>query len=60
MNLLISEHKSDDGLRTAMVFSRSSEFRVVCLESYFETQREFYFKTLQEAEDCAEEWVLDV
>ncbi len=58
MQKIISEFKSDDGLRTAMVLTRADEFRVVYLDSYFEHQSEGFFRTLQEAEDHAEDWVL--
>ena len=60
MQKIISQYESKDKLRTAMVLSRADEYRVVCLESYFETQKEFFFRTLTEAENCAEDWVLDV
>lgn len=58
-NKLISEFFSDDGQKTAMVFGRDgTSFRVCCLHSYFGTEKEYYFDTLQEAEDFAEDWVL--
>ena len=49
---------SDDQLKTAMVFTRDTGFLVVCLESYFGKEFEYYFDTEQEAEDFAEDWVL--
>jgi hypothetical protein len=58
MSNLISEHYSNDRLKVAMVFSRSTSYRVLCLDSYFETQKEFYFEELNTAEDFAEDWVL--
>ena len=58
-NQLISTFFSDDQLFTAMVFDRDgTSFRVCCLDSYFGTEKEFYFNTLQEAEDFAEDRVL--
>jgi len=58
MSALISEHFSDDKQKVAMVFARGSEYRVVCLDSYFETEKEKYFQYLDKAEDFAEEFVL--
>ena len=58
MNALISEYYSDNKLKTSMVFSRGGEYRVVCLDSYFETEKEYYYKDLNSAEDFAEDWVL--
>ena len=58
-NKHLSTFYSDDQLKTVMIFTRGDdEFRVVCLESYFGKEYEYYFKTEQEAEDFAEEWVL--
>lgn len=58
MNTIISEYYSDSKLKTAMVFSRGGEYRVVCLDSYLETEKEYYYKDLNSAEDFAEDWVL--
>lgn len=55
----ISEFYSDDGLKTAMVFVRGSEFRVTCLNSYDESQSDSYFIFLREALAFAEDWVSD-
>jgi hypothetical protein len=41
-----------------MVFARGNEYRVLCLDSYFETEKEYYYKDLNSAEDFAEDWVL--
>jgi hypothetical protein len=41
-----------------MVFARGSEYRVLCLDSYFEKEKEYYYKDLNSAEDFAEDWVL--
>lgn len=57
-NTLIKEYFSDDRLRTSMVFIRNREFRVVCLDSYLESQTEHFFTHAQQAEDFAEDWVL--
>lgn len=57
-NQPLSIYYSDDQLKTVMIFDRAGEFRVVCLESYFGKEYEYYFKTEQEAENFAEEWVL--
>jgi hypothetical protein len=58
MSNLISEHFSEDKQKTAMVFKRGDEYRVTCLNSYFETENEFYFTEIDKAEDFAEDWVL--
>ena len=58
-NKHLSTFSSDDQLRTAMVFTRGDTgYRVVCLESYFGKELEYYFDTEQEAEIFAEDWVL--
>ena len=58
-NKLVSEFFSDSGQKTAMVFTRGdSGYRVTCLDSYFEVDKEFYFDTLLDAENFAEDWVL--
>ena len=41
-----------------MVLTRGSNYRVVCLDSYFETEKEFFFNAIDQAEDFAEDWVL--
>lgn len=59
MSQLISTYFSDNQLLTAMVFNRGDlGYRVCCLDSYFGTEKEFFFDQLQEAEDFAEDWVL--
>jgi hypothetical protein len=57
MSSIISEYYSDDKLKYAAVFHRGEEYRVLCLDSYFETQKEHYFQEIDKAEDCAEDWV---
>jgi len=58
MNNLITEHHSADGQKISMVLTRGSNYRVVCLDSYFQTEKEFFFDVIDEAEDFAEDWVL--
>jgi len=58
MSRKISEFISDDRQKTAMVINRTQGgFRLVLLDSYFETQQEFFYNGLLEAEIHAEEWV---
>ena len=48
-----------DGTRTAHVYQRTfGGYRIVLIDSYFETQEEKYVGTEQEAENIAEDWVL--
>jgi hypothetical protein len=54
----ISEYYSDDKLRYSMVLKRDDSFRVVVLDSYFETQDERFFDILEQAENYAEDFVL--
>ena len=54
----LSEYYSDDRLRYSMVLARDNSYRVVLLDSYFETQEEKFFDILEQAENCAEDWVL--
>ena len=58
MNNLITEYHSNDRQKIAMVLTRGSNYRVGCLDSYFETEKETFFNVLDEAEDFAEDWVL--
>ncbi len=58
MSRKISEFISDDRQKTAMVISRTEGgFRLVLLDSYFETQQELFYNGLLEAETHAEDWV---
>ena len=59
MTTLISEHYSEDKLKYAAVFARGGGYRVLCLDSYFETQKEYFFKEINKAEDRAEDWILN-
>lgn len=56
-NLLL--HVFENGHKTAQVFTRGDEFRVFLYNSYLETQDEKYFTTEQQAENFAEDWVLE-
>jgi hypothetical protein len=48
-----------DGTRTAHIYPRTyGGYRIVLLDSYFETQEEKYASTEQEAETIAEDWVM--
>ena len=58
MNNLISEYYSNDRQKVAMVSGRGSGYRVVCLDSYFETEKETFFDVLDTAEEFAMDWVL--
>jgi len=58
MSNLISEYYSNDKQKVAMVLGRGTGYRVVCLDSYFETEKETYFDVLDTAKDFAEDWVL--
>jgi len=58
MSNLISEYYSNDRQKVAMVLGRGSGYRVVCLDSYFETEKETFFDVLYKAEEFAEDWVL--
>ena len=58
VTMIISEYQ--EGVRTATVYRRDNGFRIVLLDSYFETQDEKYANTIDEAEDIAENWVLHV
>jgi hypothetical protein len=58
MSNLISEYYSNDRQKVAMVLGRGSGYRVVCLDSYFETEKETFFDVLDKAEEFAEDWVL--
>ena len=58
MSNLISEYYSNDRIKVAMVFARDTSYRVLCLDNYFETEKESYFEELNTAEDFAEDWVL--
>ena len=58
MSQLISEYYSNDRHRVAMLFTRNTSYRVLCLDNYFETEKEFYFEERSTAEDFAEDWVL--
>ena len=53
--MIISEY--EQGTRTATVYSRGSGYRIVLLDSYFETQNEKYADTLSDAENIAEDWI---
>lgn len=55
----LSRHESEDGQRTAFVLPRGISFRVTCFENYFETSKEIFCDHLQDAEDIAEDWVLN-
>ena len=58
-NTHLSTFYSDDQLKTSLIFTRGeSGYRVVCLESYFGKENEYYFDTLPEAESFAKDWVL--
>jgi len=58
MSNLISEYYSDNKQKVAMVLGRGPGYRVVCLDSYFETEKETFFDVLDKAEEFAEDWVL--
>jgi hypothetical protein len=58
MSNLIKEYYSNDRQKVAMVLTRGSNYRVVCLDSFFETEEETFFDVLNKAEDFAEDWVL--
>jgi hypothetical protein len=58
MSNLISEYYSNDRQKVSMVLGRDSGYRVVCLDSYFETEKETFFDVLDTAEEFAEDWVL--
>lgn len=53
----ISEFK--DNYRVAKVFPRYNEYRVACYDSYFDVVDEFFCKHLEQAENKAEDWVLN-
>jgi hypothetical protein len=54
---LLSEYI--EGTKTAQVYARTfGGYRVVMIDSYFETQDEAFAESEQAAEDIAEEWVL--
>jgi hypothetical protein len=54
---LLSEYI--EGAKTAQVYARTfGGYRVVMIDSYFETQDEAFTESEQAAEDIAEEWVV--
>lgn len=47
-----------EGTKTALIRERGeSSYRVVLLDSYFETEKEYFFDTLKEAETFAKFWL---
>lgn len=53
---LLSEYQ--EGTKTAQIYVRTfGGFRVVMIDSYFETQKEAFADTENEAENIAEDWV---
>jgi len=60
MSNITSEYFSEDRIKHAMVFSRTfGGFRVVLIDSYFESQDEKMFDHQETAEEFAEDWVLN-
>lgn len=60
MSKVISEYYSEDGLKHAMVISRTyGGYRLVMIDSYFETENELMFNHQEAAEEYAENWVLN-
>ena len=55
---VISEHKSEDGKKTATVYYRQGKQFVVESKSDTGTHYSSTFKNLNDAEDYAEDWVL--
>jgi hypothetical protein len=48
-----------EGCRVASVYAKElGGYRVIMIDSYFETQEESHFDFLSEAENHAEDWVL--
>jgi hypothetical protein len=54
---LVSEYKSIDGQKTAMILERGTGYRVTMFDSYFETSKEVFSDTLPNAEYVAMQWV---
>jgi hypothetical protein len=53
---LLSEYF--EGTKTAQVYARTfGGYRVVMIDSYFETQDETFTESEQAAEDIAKEWI---
>lgn len=46
-----------ENLKTAIINERGKAFRVILLNHYFETEEEFYFETIEEAENFAKFWL---
>lgn len=60
MNSALSEYYSETGLKHAMIIPRTlGGYRLVMIDSYFETQDEKMFDHQQSAEEYAENWVLE-
>lgn len=59
MTILISEYYSDDKIKLSQVIKRDNGYRVVMHNVYFETVEEIYFDNLQNAEDHAENYVME-
>ena len=54
-------HMFEEGNRMATVFARGPmSYRVWCIDSLTEHQKEHFFNNEQLAEDFAEEWVMNV
>jgi len=59
MTKLISEYYSNDNIKISQVFKRGDEYRVVMHNIYFETIEEVYINNLRDAEDFAENYVME-
>lgn len=46
-----------ENLKTAIIKERGEGYRVVLLDHYFETEKEYYFDSKKEAEDFANFWL---
>ena len=60
MSKIIREYYSETGLKHAMIIPRTlGGYRLVMIDSYFETEDEKMFDQQQLAEEYAENWVLE-
>lgn len=52
-------HEYTHGNKTATIYQRGNGYRVFLYDFYTEYTNEVFFKDEQEAEDYAEEWVVE-
>jgi len=52
-------HEFSNGNKTAIIYLRNPGYRVVLYDCYTEYTNEVYFDSEQDAEEYAEEWVLE-